>query len=151
MDAPVTIENIPFTWGVAFLVDVIMGFCMFAVILRRSQPVWAIGSACWIGWWSWASAFTLLINMVVGTSNPFAYHQIGLVTESMTNVGVLWWITVMMAKNWYVRASDWEQIEILRSSIYSKNQLDSIKASYIAESGYKLDQSNKKDENHVPE
>lgn len=130
MDVPVTLENIPFMWGIAFLLDVIVGFCMFAIILRKSSPSWSMGAACWIGWWSWASAFTLIINMVVGTTNPFSYHQIGVLTESMTNIGMLWWIIGLMMKNWYVRAADWELIERLRADIYTKNWIRAIKRNY---------------------
>lgn len=130
MDAPVSLENIPFMWGIAFVLDIVIGIFMFGLILRKASPPWARGAACWIGWWSWASAFTLIINMVVGTSNPFSYHQIGVLTESMTNLGMLWWITVLVIKNWYVQAKDWAAIEELRTSIYIKNWQKHIKRIY---------------------
>lgn len=130
MDVPVTIENIPFAWGVAFLLDIVIGWAMFAMILHKNSPSWAMGAACWIGWWSWASAFTLVINLVAGPANPFAYHQIGVLTESMTNIGVLWWIVSLNMKNWYVTGKDWEELETLRAQIYTRNWLRAIQKRY---------------------
>lgn len=130
MDIPVTVENVPFAWGAAFAIDIIIGLAMFATILRQNAPGWARGACCWIGWWTWASAFTLLINMVVGPTNPFSYHQIGVFTETMTNLGVLWWMTALTIKNWYVRGKDFEQIELLRAKIYAENMIKDIRSSY---------------------
>lgn len=130
MDVPVTLENIPFVWGCAFLLNIVIGVCMFAMILRRAAPNWALGVSCWIGWWSWASAFTLIINVALGTSNPFAYHQIGVFTESMTNLGMLWWIVTLNIENWYVQSSDWEAIEKLRAEISARNRMKAIKKNY---------------------
>lgn len=130
MDAPLSLENIPFMWGIAFMLDIVTGLVMFGLILRKASPAWALGSACWIGWWSWASAFTLIINMVVGTSNPFSYHQIGVLTESMTNLGVLWWICAMASKNWYIQPKDWALIEELRTDLYCTNLKKAVKKSY---------------------
>lgn len=130
MDVPVTVENIPFAWGAAFLLDITIGIAMFCMVIRKNSPHWALAPAWWIGWWSWASAFTLIINVTVGTSNPFAYHQIGVLTESMTNIGMMWWVTSMCVKNWFVTSRDWEKIELLRSELNYTNQVKLIHRQY---------------------
>lgn len=129
-----TLENTPFVWGAAFLLDVITGFMMFSVMVRKNAPAYTLGAAWWIGWWSWASAFTLIINMVVGTDNPFSYHQIGVFTESMTNIGVLWWIVVLQSKNWYVYPKDWLKIEMLRARLGYSNMIKAIKQRHTNDS-----------------
>lgn len=129
-DIPLTFENIPFTWGIAFALDIAMGATLFAIIFRQNTPPWARAACCWIGWWAWASAFALVINVVLGTPNPFSYHQIGIVTESMVNLGFMWWLLMLTAKNWYLRGRDFQKIEELRAKIYMENMKAELRKSY---------------------
>lgn len=129
-DVPLTLENVPFTWGAAFVLDIAMGGTLFAIILRQNMPPWARAACCWIGWWSWASAFTLIINLVLGTGNPFSYHQIGIITESMVNLGFMWWLLMLTAKNWYIHGRDFQDIEELRMRIYTKNMRSAVLKTY---------------------
>lgn len=126
-----SIENVPFTWGAAFVLDIAMGAVLFAIILRQNLPPWARAACCWIGWWSWASAFTLIINLVLGTQNPFSYHQIGIITESMVNLGFMWWLLMLTAKNWYVTGKDFLTIERMRAKIYAKNMERQVELDYL--------------------
>lgn len=125
-----SIENVPFTWGAAFVLDIAMGAVLFAIILRQNLPPWARAACCWIGWWAWASAFTLIINLVLGTQNPFSYHQIGIITESMVNLGFMWWLLMLTAKNWYVTGKDFLTIERMRAKIYAKNMERQVELEY---------------------
>lgn len=129
-DIPLSIENVPFTWGAAFVLDIAMGAVLFAIILRQNLPPWARAACCWIGWWAWASAFTLIINLVLGTQNPFSYHQIGIITESMVNLGFMWWLLMLTAKNWYVTGKDFLTIERMRAKIYAKNMERQVELEY---------------------
>lgn len=117
MDAPISIENVPFTWGMAFLINVVIGALAFISIIRKILPGWAQGCCCWIGWWSCANALTFVVNMVVGTDNPFSYHQMGVLTETMMNVGILGWFVVYMFQNWNVSGDHWQRMEVLRHQI----------------------------------
>ena len=121
VDIPTNIENVQFMWGCAFILDIVIGLFMFSTIMRQNLPPWARGACGWIGWWAWASAFTLIINLVAGTDNPFAYHQIGVFTESMTNLGVLWWMVMLTMKNWYLKGKDFKKIEELRNDLFCQN------------------------------
>lgn len=130
-DIPLSIENVPFTWGAAFVLDIAMGAVLFVIILRQNLPPWARAACCWIGWWAWASAFTLIINLVLGTQNPFSYHQIGIITESMVNLGFMWWLLMLTAKNWYVTGKDFLTIERMRAKIYAKNMERQVELDYL--------------------
>lgn len=122
MDVPSSIENIPFVWGIAFTINVLMGASCFTMIIRREAPQWASGICCWIGWWSCASAFSLVINTAVGIENPFSYHQMGVLTESMTNIGITLWCVIFLLKNWNVHGDkDLAEIEKVRSEVSIRN------------------------------
>lgn len=122
MDAPTSIENIPFVWGIAFVINILMGLATFTMTVRREAPPWASGICCWIGWWSCATAFSLVINTAIGVDNPFSYHQMGVFTESMTNLGITAWCFVFLMKNWDVSGDgDWERIERVRRQVAIDN------------------------------
>ena len=122
MDVPTSIENIPFVWGIAFSINVLMGIIMFAMIIRKSLPGWASGICCWIGWWSCATSLSLVINSAIGVNDPFSYHQMGVFTESMTNLGILAWGCVYLFKNWDVTGDDWEAMEAFRAKIAREHE-----------------------------
>ncbi len=126
MEPTLTIEHIPFVWGIAFAVDVIVGILAFMVVVRKNVPTWTKGTMSWIGWWSWASALSLVINTIEGPDAPFAYHQIGIFTETMTNIGLVMWGVSYLFKNWYVRDVDWFEMEKLRAAITHRNQLEEL-------------------------
>lgn len=122
MDVPTSIENIPFVWGIAFTINVLMALACFTMIIRREAPQWASGVCCWIGWWSCATAFSLVINTAVGVDNTFSYHQMGVLTESMTNIGITVWCFLFLMKNWNVQG------EAALSEIEATRVKESIKA-----------------------
>jgi hypothetical protein len=111
------LESLPFFWGIAFSINIAMGVILFAAVMRQSLPPWVIGVAAWVAWWAFATAIGLLINVISGPNTPFSYHQMGILTESMTNIGILMWVTVFARQNWGVRGKDWDRIEELRRQI----------------------------------
>lgn len=122
MDIPTSIENIPFVWGIAFCINILMATIMFLTIVRREAPAWASGVSCWIGWWSSATAFSLIINTSVGIDNPFSYHQMGVLTETMTNIGITFWAFSFMIKNWNLHGDkDLNEIERTRKEVSIRN------------------------------
>lgn len=116
-----TIEAIPFIWGVAFIINVLLGALSFSLIIRRAIPPWSAGVTCWVGWWSWATAMALVVNFTYGPDNPFSYHQLGVLTETMENIGVSVWIIVTSFRNWYVTDADWKKMETLRADLTIQN------------------------------
>lgn len=122
MEPQLTIENIPFIWGVAFCIDIIIGLVGFALVIRRNVTPWLRGTVMWVGWWSFASALSLIISMVNGPMSPFSYHQVGVFTETMTNIGLVFWCMVYAFHNWYITPKDWQQIEIMRSNMVHANR-----------------------------
>lgn len=50
MDFQSSLESIPFLWGVAFSVNVLMAVCLFVMIIRRTAPYWSAGPIMWIAW-----------------------------------------------------------------------------------------------------
>ena len=119
---PMTVEHIPFFWGVAFSVDMLIGILSFLVVIRKNVPAWNKGTMLWIGWWAWASALSLVINAVEGPNTSFSYHQIGVFTETMTNMGLVCWGVSYLFKNWDVRDTDWLEMEKLRIDISARNR-----------------------------
>ena len=119
---PMTVEHIPFFWGVAFSVDILIGTLAFLLVIRKNVPAWNKGTMLWIGWWSWASALSLVINAVEGPNTSFSYHQIGVFTETMTNIGLVVWGASYLFKNWDVKDTDWLEMEKLRIAIAARNR-----------------------------
>lgn len=103
MDYQTSIESIPFLWGIAFTINIVMGVVSFYLVVRKQTPAWATGAFCWIGWWSSATACALVINAGIGPDNPFSYHQMGVFSESMNNLGICTFIVGFLLKNWNVR------------------------------------------------
>lgn len=121
-----TVEHIPFVWGVAFVIDVMVGLLSFMVVVRKNVPAWNKGSMLWMGWWSWASALSLIINAVEGANASFSYHQIGVFTETMTNIGLVIWGCIYLFNNWYIQDKDWVDIDKLRAEITQRNRLKEL-------------------------
>jgi hypothetical protein len=116
------IENVPFFWGIAFLINVLMGVIAFTSIVRRTMASYVVGPAAWVGWWSFANALSLVINLTMGPSYPFSYHQLGLFNETMVNLGFLWFMIIHAIINFGVRGEDdWNRIETLRKQITIEN------------------------------
>lgn len=111
------IEQMPFFWGISFTINVTVGVALFIAIMRQSMPQWATGVTCWVAWWAFATSISLLINVISGPNAPFSYHQMGILTETMTNVGILLWVSVFIRQNWGIQGEDWEKIENLRRQI----------------------------------
>lgn len=106
MDYQTSIEGIQFFWGVSFTINIVMGIVSFYLVVRKQTPPWATGAFCWIGWWSSATACSLIINAGIGPDNPFAYHQMGVFTESMNNLGICAFVIGFLLKNWNVRGEE---------------------------------------------
>lgn len=118
MDAPISIENIPFGWGIAFSINVLMALSLFAMIIRRACPGWSAAPLMWIAWWTMANALSLVINDVLGPMNTFSYHQMGILTESMVNMGVCVWSVSYLIRNWNMSGEKkWAQMEDLRRKL----------------------------------
>lgn len=65
-----------------------------------------------------ANALSLVINDVLGPSNVFSYHQMGILTESMVNLGVCVWSVSYLVNNWNVSGEKkWQQMEELRKKL----------------------------------
>lgn len=111
------IEQMPFFWGMAFVINVTVGVVLFISIMRQAMPSWATGVTCWVGWWAFATAISLLINVISGPDAPFSYHQMGILTETMTNIGILIWTAIFAGQSWGVRGTDWDRIDALRQKI----------------------------------
>lgn len=123
MEPQLTVENIPFVWGIAFFVNILIGIIGFTLIVRKNVTPWLRGSVMWISWWSFASALSLVISMVSGPMATFSYHQIGVLTETMVNIGLLFWAFSYALNNWYLTPEDWRQIEIHRAEVTHANKL----------------------------
>jgi hypothetical protein len=118
MDIHSTIESIPFIWGIAFSVNILMSVCLFTMIIRRAMPGWSAGPLMWIAWWTMANALSLVINDVLGTNSPFSYHQMGILTESMVNLGVCVWSVNYLMMNWnLVGDKKWKLMDEYRKKL----------------------------------
>jgi hypothetical protein len=111
------IEQMPFFWGISFTINVTVGTILFIAIMRQSMPQWATGVTCWVAWWAFATAISLLINVISGPNAPFSYHQMGILTETMTNLGILLWTMIFAKQSWGIRGDDWDRIDSLRQKI----------------------------------
>jgi len=87
IDNPVSAENTSFFWGIAFAINVTLGAVSFFWVIKKKLTIEQQSILGWIGWWSFANALSLVINYVAGPSDPFSYHQIGVLTETMINLG----------------------------------------------------------------
>lgn len=118
MDVPTSIEQTPFIWGIAFSVNVLMAISLFVMIVRRSTPSWSSGPLMWIAWWTMANALSLVINVVLGPDNTFSYHQMGILTESMVNLGVCVWALSYLIYNWNLSGEKkWKRMDALRHQL----------------------------------
>jgi hypothetical protein len=111
------LESLPFFWGVAFVINITVGTVLFVAIMRQTMPSWSTGVTCWVAWWAFATAISLLINVISGPNAPFSYHQMGILTETMTNIGILLWVATFSVQNWGVRGDDWDRLNALRKKI----------------------------------
>lgn len=128
MEPQLTIEQIPFVWGLAFSVDLMVGLLTFIIVVRKNVPSWLKSVMTWVGWWSWASALSLIINAIEGPQSTFSYHQIGVFTETMTNIGVIVWGLTYAFRNWYVQDKDWREMDLLRTQITNRNRLKELES-----------------------
>lgn len=118
MNLSTTIEGIPFFWGIAFSVNVLMAVALFVMIIRRTIPPWASGPLMWVAWWTMANALSLVINDVLGPDNTFSYHQMGILTESMVNLGVCVWCLSYLIYNWNLSGDKkWKKMDALRKQL----------------------------------
>lgn len=125
MDAPTAVENIPFVWGIAFSINVLMAVCLFTMIVRRTAPPWSAGPIMWIAWWTMANALSLVINDVLGPDNVFSYHQMGIMTETMVNLGVCVWAVSYLINNWNLCGEKkWAKMEALRKTLSLEDDND---------------------------
>lgn len=116
------IESIPFFWGIAFLINILMGTISFITIVRHGASSWAVSPLAWVGWWSFSNALALLINLAMGPAYPFSYHQLGLFNETMVNVGFLWFMLSHMMANFGLHGEqDWARMDALRKQITIEN------------------------------
>ena len=118
MDVPTSIEQTQFFWGMAFVINLMMATALFVMIVRRTVPAWASGALMWIAWWTMANALSLVINVVLGPDNTFSYHQMGILTESMVNLGVSVWALSYLIYNWNLSSEKkWKQMDALRRQL----------------------------------
>lgn len=115
------IEALPFFWGVAFVINSLMGALSFTAIIRQGIAHWAIAPVAWVGWFTFATALSLLINLTMGPNYPFSYHQLGLFLETMTNVGFMWFMVTHLLVNFGIKGEDWTRIDELRKQITVEN------------------------------
>lgn len=118
MDVSTSVEQTQFFWGLAFAINVMMATALFIMIVRRNVPAWASGALMWIAWWTMANALSLVINVVLGPDNTFSYHQMGILTESMVNLGVSVWALSYLIYNWNLSGEKkWKQMDELRKKL----------------------------------
>ena len=111
------IESMPFFWGVAFIINLTVGIVLFVNVMRQAMPNWASGVSTWIAWWAFATCISLVINVTSGPNAAFSYHQMGILTETMMNIGILLWTVISSLKNWEIRGDDWVRLDDLRKEI----------------------------------
>lgn len=126
MEPQLSIENIPFAWGIAFVVDVVIGIMTFMLVVRQNVVSWLKGTLTWCGWWSFASALSLIVSVIDGPLSTFSYHQVGVFTETMVNLGLVFWAMSYAFNNWYIHKEDWRQIERLRTELSNKNRMKEL-------------------------
>ena len=126
MEPQLSIENIPFVWGIAFVVNILIGCMTFMLVIRRNVVSWLKGTLTWCGWWSFASALSLIVSVVEGPMSTFSYHQVGVFTETMVNIGLVVWALAFAFNNWNVYQEDWAEVEKLREEINHRNKLERI-------------------------
>lgn len=118
-----TLEAIPFLWGVSFAINALMAICLFMMIIRRATPPWLSAPLMWVAWWTMANAMSLIINAVLGPSNTFSYHQMGILTESMVNLGVCVWAVSYLLYNWNMSGEKkWEKMDALRRELNAEGE-----------------------------
>ena len=117
-----TVESFSFLWGVAFCIDFFLAILFFTLTVRQCCGINVKGSAWWMGWWVSASCVALMINFFIGPENPFSYHQLGIVTETMFNLGAVYYLIYYLWHNWNLTESDWAQIEKLKRKLSLERQ-----------------------------
>lgn len=117
MEFQTNIEQISFLWSIAFMVDVLVGSLCLVMVLRRNTAQRYRGSLWWMGWWSYASAFTLLINIFVSPDNPFSYHQVGILVETMFNVGAAVFMLIFLLHNHRLVHTAWDEVDQFKKEI----------------------------------
>lgn len=93
-----TVDEIGLLWWLAFGINMMIGFIIMCGTIHQSFPKEYLRALWWTAWWSFASAFTLLLSIADGPNNPFSYHQIGILTETMENFGMFAFVYVYLAE-----------------------------------------------------
>ena len=76
----------------AFLVNLAFGgLCSYLIVtkLARSTDVPVLG---WIAFWCNLNAMAIMLELTIGYMGYFSYHNAGIVTESMINIGAIYFI-----------------------------------------------------------
>jgi hypothetical protein len=120
MDTAQYAEALQFFWGISFTVNIALGVAIFFAVVRRNVPSWSLGASTWVAWWAFANAISLLINVISGPESPFSYHQMGILTETMNNIGILVWTLLYVRRNWSMRDDEWNKVDEFRSTIPSE-------------------------------
>ena len=118
------IEMAEFFWGIAFTLNLIMGCVCFSAVIRKAVPSWAAPSITWVGWFAFATALSQLINLTISPDYPFAYHQIGLLLETMINLGILSYLVINVVINWQVTGDDWKRMQDTKRQIIKEKYDD---------------------------
>ncbi len=117
-----TAEGVPFLWGAAFCVDLVLAILFFTLTVQQCCSSYIKGAAWWMGWWVSASCVALMINFFIGPESAFSYHQIGILTETMFNVGAVYYLTVQLWHNWNLTDADWAKIEKMKRQLSLQRQ-----------------------------
>ena len=126
----ITIEYLPVAWFIAFTLDVIIGVWLFMVVIKRKHRVGFDGVIWWMAWWAIADAIALVFNVTLGLDNPFSYHQIGIFTESMLNLGVCYYLFKFYQVVKAMTPEDWTKVDIISAQskvTFFNNQIKELK------------------------
>lgn len=109
-----TIEAFAPMWFIAFTSDFALGCICFYLVFTKmiTDKFRALG--WWVGWWSFAGAFAIVLNAYMGTDYFWSYHQTGIVTDTATNIGLIGYLAWFMKNNWAMTDTDWEKVYKIR-------------------------------------
>lgn len=105
------IESLQILWFFAFAIDLILGCLAFYILNKNMITLRYEGIAWYMGWWSFVDAFALALNAIMGTNYFWSYHQVGIVTDTAINLGLIVFVISKMRDNWALNADDWAKIQ----------------------------------------
>lgn len=108
------IENIPALWFIAFFIDVVLGCLSFYLVFGRIVRKRYEGLAWYMGWWAFVDAIALVINAVMGVHYFWSYHQVGIITDTAINLGLIIYVARVIRDNWALNDEDWDKINRIR-------------------------------------